>query len=83
MKHNGERGNLEGLCLGMPKRKQAMQQICYIVGLLEEKGGVRTWEGVEADEWTCRQADRWRQSLECSEGQKGEEREYTGTEKEL
>lgn len=37
-----------------------MQQASYKGGLLEEGRGVRTWEGVEAGEWTCRQADRSR-----------------------
>jgi hypothetical protein len=53
--------------------RYAQEKLChatdlFTVGLLGEKRRVRTWEGVEADEWTYRQTDRWRQSPEGREG---------------
>lgn len=56
-----------------PLSNYTIQQIWYKDGLLGEGRGERTREGVEPDEWTCRQTEGQEQSNEDREG---------GTEKE-
>lgn len=60
---------MAGLCQSVPLGNYAMQQTWW-------RRGVGAWERIEAGEWMCRQADRWRVE---PWGQRGGGREKGGT----
>ena len=85
MKYKATRGYLVDPCQGISLSNYTKQQIWYKGGLVRVGRGVRTWERVEAGEWTGRQADRWGRATRANQGYVTEKnnkggQEHVGTE---